>query len=305
MTCTLRFFRLLSLIVAVVAGLQGCAGNGVAPVISRSTSVTPEPEGPRPGYYIVKRGDTLRRIAELHGREVAELVRWNNLSNPNLIEVGQSLRVAPEESVAVVQPVTASGVEARAIEVAPAPMPQLIQEPKGGIQPYSELTLAKLRGEPVPPPAPPPPPAAKNVLPPPPPQAQPDSSSPAAAGPDGLQWMWPATGKVLAGFDVGGNKGVDIDGKIGDAVVAAAAGRVIHVGEGLRGFGKLVIIKHNDAFLSVYAHNHRILVKEGQQVTRGQRIADLGRSDSDLPKLHFEIRQQSKPVDPLKFLPAR
>lgn len=302
MTCTLRFFRLLPLIVAVLAGLNGCAGNGVAPVISRSPSVAPEPEGPRPGYYIVKRGDTLRRIAELHGRDVADLVRWNNLSNPNLIEVGQSLRVAPEESVAVVQPVTGSGVEARPIEVAPAPMPQLIQEPKGGIQPYSELTLAKLRGEPLPPPAPSP---AAKIVSPPAPQPQPGPAAPVAASPDGLQWMWPATGRVLAGFDAGGNKGVDIDGKIGDAVVAAAAGRVIHVGEGLRGFGKLIIIKHNDVVLSVYAHNHRILVKEGQQVARGQRIADLGRSDSDLPKLHFEIRQQSKPVDPLKFLPAR
>jgi len=300
MICRFRFFLLPSLIVAVVAGLQGCAGSGVAPVISRSTSVAPEPEGQRPGLYIVKRGDTLRRIAELHGREVAELVRWNNLSNPNVIEVGQSLRVAPDESVAVVQPVTASGVEARPIEVAPAPMPTLIQDPKGGIQPYSEVALAKLRGEPLPPPSP-----APTTVQPPAPPSPPGVTVAVATGPDGLQWMWPAGGRVLAGFEAGGNKGGDIDGKIGDAVVAAASGRVIHVGEGLRGFGKLVIIKHNDAFLSVYAHNHRILVKEGQQVARGQRIADLGRSDSDLPKLHFEIRQQSKPVDPLKILPAR
>lgn len=300
----LVFLLSLPLILLVQAGLHGCASSGVAPVISRSTSATGAPEGEeaQPGYYIVKRGDTLRHIAEAHGRSVADIVRWNSMTNPDVIEVGQSIRVAPPASEVVVQPVIgggAGGVESRPIEVAPAPMPQLVQEPKGGIQPYSEQALAKLRGEPVPPPT------AVATVPPSQKAAEGPSKDAVATGPDNIQWMWPSAGKILVGFDVGGNKGVDIDGKIGDAVVAAAAGRVIHVGDGLRGFGKLVIIKHDDAYLSVYAHNNRILVKQGQQVARGQRIADLGRTDSDVAKLHFEIRRQGKPVDPLKFLPAR
>jgi lipoprotein NlpD len=120
-----------------------------------------------------------------------------------------------------------------------------------------------------------------------------------------LQWDWPAKGTLLQAFDETRNKGIDISGKEGDAVTAAGDGQVVYSGNGLRGYGNLVIIKHTDDYISAYAHNKQILVKQGQAVKRGQRIADLGKSDTANPKLHFEIRRQGKPVDPLKYLPPR
>jgi lipoprotein NlpD len=116
--------------------------------------------------------------------------------------------------------------------------------------------------------------------------------------------MWPAKGKILAGFSEPRSKGIDIDGKLGDPVVAAAAGRVTYIGTGIPGLGKLVVIKHENGFITVYAHNKEILVKEQQAVARGQRIAELGSSDSERPKLHFQIRKGAAAVDPLRYLPA-
>ena len=120
-----------------------------------------------------------------------------------------------------------------------------------------------------------------------------------------VDWAWPLSGNLIAGFVEGSNKGIDIAAKPGDPVQAAAAGKVVYAGSGLRGYGKLVIVKHNPSFLSAYAHNSQILVKEGQSVTKGQKIAEAGASDSDQPMLHFEIRRQGKPIDPLKQLPSR
>jgi lipoprotein NlpD len=128
----------------------------------------------------------------------------------------------------------------------------------------------------------------------------------AATGNDeALEWIWPTNGKVIGTFsDTGSGKGIDIAGSQGQPVLAAAPGKVIYSGSDLRGYGKLVIIKHNKTYLSVYAHNNQILVKEGQQVSRGQKIAEMGNSDTDKVKLHFEIRQQGKSVDPAKYLPG-
>ena len=126
----------------------------------------------------------------------------------------------------------------------------------------------------------------------------------AAGGDDQLNWMWPAKGKVIAQFsDTANLKGIDIAGRAGEPVYASAAGRVVYAGSGLRGYGKLIIIKHNATYLSAYAHNQDILVKEGQQVARGQKIADMGNTDANQVKLHFEIRRFGKPMDPTKFLP--
>jgi lipoprotein NlpD len=119
-----------------------------------------------------------------------------------------------------------------------------------------------------------------------------------------LEFTWPARGALLAGFSEPNNKGLDIGGKPGDPVVAAAAGQVLYTGTGIRGFGKLIVIRHDNGFSSVYAHNRQILVKEGQSVARGQRIAELGDTDADRPKLHFEIRKSGKPVDPMRYLPG-
>jgi lipoprotein NlpD len=194
-------------------------------------------------------------------------------------------------------------------------------EPKALKLPYSEQALAQMQqGNAAAPPAPPP--AAPPIVAPSagaPPATAP-SATPAgtvAAAParvesprvpeiDGgnIDWAWPAAGKVISGFSETANlKGIDIAGKSGQPVLASGPGKVVYAGNGLRGYGKLIIIKHNNTFLSAYAHNREILVKEGQQVARGQKIAEMGDSDADQVKLHFEIRRLGKPVDPAKFLP--
>ena len=203
-------------------------------------------------------------------------------------------------------------------------------EPRAVKLPYSEQALAQLQhASPVPPPpvataqetrpipAPVPPPAIPS--PPTPPPPVPAASAPtvtATPSPrvesghvpeiddEKLDWIWPATGKIISGFSETANlKGIDIGGKAGQPIVASASGKVVYAGTGLRGYGKLIIVKHNATFLSAYAHNREITVKEGQQVTKGQKIAEMGDTDADQVKLHFEIRRLGKPVDPTKFLP--
>ena len=121
-----------------------------------------------------------------------------------------------------------------------------------------------------------------------------------------MEWAWPASGAVVTSFDEArGIKGLSIAGKVGDPVLAAADGRVVYAGSGLRGYGNLIIVKHNSTFLTAYAHNQTLLVKEDQAVRRGQKIAEMGSSDTDRVKLHFEIRRQGRPVDPAKLLPGR
>jgi lipoprotein NlpD len=134
------------------------------------------------------------------------------------------------------------------------------------------------------------------------PAAKPETAGAATAS---IQWQWPAKGKVIDGFDAPRNKGIDIDGAEGSPVLAAADGEVVHVGSALRGYGNLVIVRHAGEYVTAYGHNRKILVSQGQQVKRGQQIAELGRSDADRPKLHFEIRHQGKPLDPVKYLPSR
>lgn len=221
----------------------------------------------KPGYYTVKPGDTLIRIGLDTGQNWRDIGRWSNLENPNLIEVGQVLRVAPpvETTAVVVRPVTAGAASA----VAPA---------QASSAPAAATSAAK-------------------------PASTPSASGSAAE--EDLPWIWPAQGQVLAGFDEAKNKGVDIAGKAGDNVVASADGRVVYAGAGLRGYGNLIILKHNNTFLTAYAHNQTLLVKEDQSVRRGQKIAEMGNSDADRVKLHFEIRRQGKPVDPAKYLPAK
>lgn len=129
--------------------------------------------------------------------------------------------------------------------------------------------------------------------------------APAASGEEEIAWIWPTNGTVLAGFDEVKNKGLDIGGTAGEPVLAAADGRVVYVGAGLRGYGNLIILKHNNTYLTAYAHNQTLLIKEDQSVRKGQKIAEMGSSDADRVKLHFEVRRQGKPVDPAKYLPAR
>jgi lipoprotein NlpD len=228
----------------------------------------------KPGYYTVKPGDTLVRIGLDSGQNWRDIARWNSIENPNLIEVGQVLRVVPPVAVATAQPVApTSRVESRPLD-ARAP---------GGAGTAGGAPAAS------------------------PPVAPAQGGAPAATrdGDDEVSWAWPAAGQVSAAFDEAKNKGLAIGGKAGDPVLAAADGRVVYAGSGLRGYGNLIIVKHNNTFLSAYAHNQSLLVKEDQVVRRGQKIAEMGSSDTDRVQLHFEIRRQGKPVDPAKYLPAR
>jgi lipoprotein NlpD len=277
-----------------------------APTVSQSrphaAAPAPMPEDVKDarGTYTVRRNDTLIRIALDHGQNYRDLVAWNNLSDPDDIKVGQVLRVSPPErsggnagSAAVVtSPITLGGIEK------PAPAPKKIT-PRGDKKPYSESNLAEVQKEENP--------KAVAVE-----KERPAPSGALAAGStvvanddEKLSWMWPSDGKIVATFDEGKNKGIDIAGKLGQMVMAAGSGKVMYAGSGIRGYGNLVIVKHSNNLLSAYAHNRTILVKEGQNVTKGQPIAEMGDSDADAVKLHFEIRQQGKPVDPSKFLPSR
>ncbi len=294
--------------------LSACTSTVQAPVEERlpplAVSKPPAPEEtPKDrderGLYTVKKGDTLLRIALEHGQNYRDLVAWNNLANPNDIKVDQVLRVAPPEN----------GVQTSAVvmppetRTPPAPPPPKKNGPKGDKKPYSESSLADLqrpegaeregraekpeRAEK---------PAEKPV------QlasTQPSAVAPLSAEDKELSWMWPSEGRVVGHFDEGKNKGIDIAGRAGQHVLAAGAGKVMYAGSGIRGYGNLVIVKHSNSLLSAYAHNRTILVKEGQSVNKGQTIAEMGDSDTDTVKLHFEIRQQGKPVDPSKFLPNR
>lgn len=255
----------------------------------------------------MKKGDTLYSIALDHGQDYRDIATWNSLDNPNRILIGQQLRVVPADTassgVAVAKPIGAgSAIEKRSLDGAPASTDTLKREPKVGKEPYSDQAWAQSQSQ-SPAATTPPTQVAVATKPEAKPELKPAEAAPAAAG--DVSWAWPTGGKVLAGFAEGTNKGVDISGKMGDPVLAAGDGKVVYSGSGLRGYGKLVIIKHDATFLSAYAHNNNILVKEGQSVSRGQKIAEMGNSDTDQVKLHFEIRRQGKPVDPLQYLPKR
>lgn len=318
--------RVISLIFPSLL-LAGCFSQQPVPAVDRSSGAqsravaAAQPTGP--GYYTVKRGDTLYRIAQENGQDYKDIAAWNNIVNISAIKDGQVLRVAPPGTVenggAVVTKPIATGpvVESRSLDqpaTSPQPAPivssgNLKREPKGGKEPYSDEAYARLNkpGEPAVAPA-----AAQPVATTPAsaiePKAEvkPEAPAPAAVvGPDDVPWIWPVSSKLTAPFSEAGNKGFNFAGKAGDPVVAAGDGKVVYAGAGLRGYGELVIVKHNATYLSAYAHNRKILVKEGQQVTRGQKIAEMGNTDSDSVKLHFEIRKQGKPVDPAQYLPKR
>ncbi|MDE2255677.1 MAG: peptidoglycan DD-metalloendopeptidase family protein [Betaproteobacteria bacterium] len=260
----------------------------------------------QPGYYTVRQGDTLRRIALQFGQDWHDLVRWNGLSDPNVIEVGQVLRVTPPKSSAIAtastplasstsQPVT-GGPIVQAYPLAPvasaAPATPVSQPASGApkvnapVAPSSSSSVA--------------PTAARTATP-----AASASAPKASVDKGGLTWSWPALGKVIQGYNGSSSKGIDIAGNLGEPIFAAASGRVVYAGNELRGFGNLVIIKHNSDYISVYAHNEQLLVKDGQAVKRGERIALMGSSDAPRVELHLEVRLRGKPIDPLQVLPAR
>jgi lipoprotein NlpD len=263
------------------------SSNRVRPATPPPPARTEEPKPDARGTYTVRKGDTLLRIALDHGQNYRDLVTWNNLADPDDIKVGQDLRVSAPAGV----------------QTMPVPMPDTRTQvprksaPKGDKRPYTEANVAEAaKGEKLEKAEPATVTATTAVA---------AGSTVTATDDEKLSWMWPSDGKIIATFDEGKSKGIDIAGKLGQQVMAAGAGKVMYAGSGIRGYGNLVIVKHSNSLLSAYAHNRSIVVKEGQTVSKGQVIAEMGDSDADSVKLHFEIRQQGKPVDPSRFLPSR
>ena len=287
--------RLCAASLVVLAGtITGCSSTGTAPVRDGSAAAPAAAPaatmqaGERGRTHVVRAGDTLIGLARQYGQSVASLATWNNLSDRNQIHVGQTLLVGPPP---------AEGAETVSVMPVPAdalgsPAPAATQDgggglkrgPLGGRRPYSDEAWSR-SGTTVP-----------------------EAPAPALAKPQGEgegHWQWPARGKPISTFNEASSKGIDIAGTPGDPVFASAAGKVVYAGSGLRGYGKLIIIKHESEHVSVYAHNQKLLVNEADVVNKGQQIAELGNTESDRPKLHFEIRKQGKAVDPLKYLPPR
>ena len=311
-----------AVLVAVLVSLSGCSmfrGLNQAPVEDRSvatsgsSSVAVEPAAPaarsapgsenagKPDYYTVKPGDTMIRIGLDTGQNWRDIARWSGVENPNQIEVGQVLRIAlpvPGTVIATAAPTAAGAVPRAVVPATATPTAVAPGTTAGSAKPVIAATGSAGAATP----------GAGTVVAAPVTAATPAAtaaSAPVANADDDIAWIWPTNGGVVAGFDDVKNKGIDIGGIAGESVVAAADGRVVYVGAGLRGYGNLIILKHNNTFLTAYAHNQTLLVKEDQSVRRGQKIAEMGSSDADRVKLHFEVRRQGKPVDPAKYLPPR
>ncbi|MFA5596514.1 MAG: peptidoglycan DD-metalloendopeptidase family protein [Pusillimonas sp.] len=237
-----------------LAVLAGCASRGTQAPVSDMSNSDAAAQG---GVYVVKPGDTLYKISQMHNVDVNTLISLNNISDPSQLRVGQTLRLGAGSAVAS----TSSGSMAPATKPAPAATPATAA-PK-------------------------------------------EPATPARATDAGLvSWGWPVSGKIIQGYTTS-TKGIDIEGKIGDPVSAAASGKVMYAGNGVRGLGYLVLLQHSNGFISAYAHNNKLLVKAGQQVSKGAKIAELGQSDTTSPRLHFEIRRAGTPVNPMSYLPAR
>ena len=314
-----------------LVSLAGCANNYDAPIEQKSALPSAsqpllqatsrvaanglaERDHPPPAVYVVASGDQLLTIAWRYGLDVRDLIRWNQITNPDLIVVGQTLRLRPLSPA----PSVPSRVSAPASVLTPLPAASTaVRESASTASSPPRISMVPLTA------AVPPMSTAPNVA----PVAPGMSTSPATLAPssaatdfdsdkagaadsvtankEGLRWMWPTQGKVSAADASSATKGVDIRGVRGQAVKAAAAGAVVYSGSGLRGYGELIIIKHNDTFLSAYAHNEVRLVQEGRHVAAGESIARMGNSDTSDVMLHFEIRRNGKAIDPLQYLPNR
>jgi len=254
-------YLLLFLAGAAVVFNVGCSTTPRAKpanVVDRSVA---ESDATPPGYYRVKRGDTLARIGLDNGQSPRDLAQWNNIANPNLIEVGDLILVKPPPgSKAALRPVPkpATNTDTLKADASKADAPKLDN-------------------------------------------AKADSSTKEIVAEPGIRLSWPAKGKVSEEFTEK-TKGIDIAGKLGEPVTAASEGSVVYAGNSLRGYGNLVIIKHDNTYLTAYAHNRILTVKEGDAVKRGQKIAEMGDTDTNSVKLHFELRVNGKPVNPTPYL---
>ena len=308
---------LLAGLTGLVAGCGGGNGRAVAPVQSPTESAVPG----RGREHVVGRGDTLYSIAWRLGLDYRMLAGVNSIRDPYIIYPGQRLLIpepgdgapsAPEPSAIQSEPADTSIASTQGIDttespvVTPLPPPESTQStsPPGEASGQPQESVPERASKP----AGDSPPEAQRVVPAGRKQAAPEpkaASEPSGAARSvaGVSWTRPTGGKTIGGFGRGGNKGIDIEGAFEQPIRAAARGRVVYAGSGLIGYGKLVIVKHNDRLLSAYAHNERLHVGEGDEVKGGQHIADMGRSGKGRVMLHFEIRRDGKPVDPLRFLP--
>lgn len=249
--------------------LVGCSTNTPAPItdIHSSTPSTATTSGAGQSYT-VRPGDTLYKIAQQHGTSVQSIASANGITDPSQLRVGQVLTVGGNGGAVAVAP-------PRSVNTQPVTTPT---EPA----PVTDTTT----------------PAATT------PTSPVDTSSPRASDADVISWGWPASGTVIQGFTAN-TKGIDIEGAIGDPVTAAANGKVMYAGNGVRGLGNLILLGHSNGFITAYAHNESLLVKTGQEIKKGQKIATLGQSDTSSPRLHFEVRRRGTPVNPMSYLPSR
>lgn len=252
--------------------LLGCAGSsGKAPVVDRSHAAKQRQYNPvSKGQYVVKRGDTLYSIAFRFGWDWKALAAHNGIRSPYVIVPGQVIRFsATSKAPVVAKKTTASTTRKPALATK--------NKPVSTAKPVRSVT------------------------------STPQTSQPVAAAVAQGKWLWPTQGTLVGRYssNTSLNKGIDIAGQLGQSIVATADGSVVYAGSGLRGYGELIIIKHNDTFISAYGHNRRLLVNEGQTVKAGQKIAEMGSTGTDQVKVHFEIRRQGKPVDPLQYLPKQ
>ena len=274
--------------------------RGAAKKITASSAQRPQDnqqQDNRPQVYVIAKGDTLYSLAFNYGLDYREVAELNNIQNPDVIHVGQEIRLLPNDAATTTKslPETKRAPEPKAVSEIKAQTGEIKEWPRAVKLNYSVQAIAQIKKL----------------------QAEISQSAPAivvkaedktnstANESDGeLAWGMPTAGKIVGEFSENANrKGIDIAGKLGQNVLASAAGKVVYSGSGLRGYGKLLIIKHNKTYLSAYAHNDQILVKEGQSVSKGQHIAAMGNTDADQVKLHFEIRKFGQPVDPAKYLP--
>lgn len=286
--------------------LSSCTTQPNAPVIDRtptsastpsSTSQSNTDKDWRPDHYVVKKSDTLFSIGLEFGYDYKDIATANGIAPPYIIKVGQTLKLGslkPKSPSKVISlkskdgQATASKEDSNEVVISPIKTessPTANNTSSNRSSGTEEKT--SVQGKPSEPTKTPPTDVSQK-------QASPND--------DEIAWVWPTVGKVIKSFTDSGNKGIDIAGIQGQAILAAANGKVIYAGSDLRGYGKLVIIKHNSNYLSVYAHNHQILVKEGQQLQKSQKIAEMGNTDAEQTKLHFEIRKQGKSVDPIGLL---
>lgn len=262
--------RLLTGFLLASAVLAGCSTHTPAPITDIHSSTPSTSAQTSVGNYTVQPGDTLYKIAQQHGTTVQAIADANNITDPAQLRVGQTLAVQGAGAGTAVAAVSTPK------KTTPAP------------QPITPATAPKEEAKPV--------------------EEEPTSpvatDSPRASDAGVINWGWPASGTIIQGFTAS-TKGIDIKGDIGDPVVAAANGKVMYAGNGVRGLGNLILLGHSDGFITAYAHNDSLLVKTGQEVTKGEKVATLGQSDTTSPRLHFEVRRRGTPVNPMSYLPSR